>query len=189
MYSEESSEEKKPVEMEEKKPEVKDNESSGNVEVPMQAKPVADALRVCWRMVWRSWLTWGCFHCIASFGLPFSEIANIEFLEPFSVHCRPLRYFSSYISLLHFPSPLHSIPINPSHSPSISHPNHIPSIPTLPSHHLQQTYTYNTITPSSSHSSSPESAASAHPAPSPSHSTPPPPAPSFPPSDSHDIAA
>ena len=66
MYSEESSEEKKPVEMEEKKPEVKDNESSGNVEVPMQAKPVADALRVCWRMVWRSWLTWGCFslHCI-----------------------------------------------------------------------------------------------------------------------------
>ena len=56
----------KAVEMEEKKPEVKDNESSGNVEVPMQAKPVADALRVCWRMVWRSWLTWGCFslHCI-----------------------------------------------------------------------------------------------------------------------------
>ena len=32
---------------EEKKPEVKDNESSGNVEVPMQAKPVTDALCVC----------------------------------------------------------------------------------------------------------------------------------------------
>ena len=54
MHSEEPSEEKKPVEMEEKKPEVKDNESSVNVEVPMQAKPVADALRVCWRMAWRS---------------------------------------------------------------------------------------------------------------------------------------
>ena len=51
MHSEETSEAKKAVEMEEKKPEGKDNENAGNVEVPMQAKPVTDALCVCWRHV------------------------------------------------------------------------------------------------------------------------------------------